>query len=240
MAKKKETSTAMTVWEDELAALAEKDIADMPPASETNTLSFAQGVFSLNGEELDEDVIRCVILDYRYENVYYDQPYDPDNLITPVCYAIDTKPATMKPVVDAPVCQNCAKCPYNQFGSADNGKGKKCRNVIRLALVSENSDDIITAKVSPTSSKKFLEYVRSVILSKKPLNAVITEISLVKDRKYQYKVIFREAGIIDKKRYEALRSRIDTEVKGILERVYTPTEEKETAPKKKAKGNKRF
>ena len=106
-----------------------------------------------------------VIVDFTSRNEYYEGAYDPNNIASPVCFAIHPEPKSMAPSNNAPDRQadDCASCPMNQFGSA--GKGKACKNMRVLAVLPPDADEttpLWLLKVSPTALKGFDGFVGSV------------------------------------------------------------------------------
>ena len=81
-----------------------------------------------------------VILDSILENIHYDGEYDSDNVQGPDCFAFGRSDEEMAPheaVITAgtQVHDNCVDCPSNEWGSAEKGKGKDCRNTRRIAMI---------------------------------------------------------------------------------------------------------
>ncbi len=103
----------------------------------------------------------------------------------PDCYSNDGK--TGEPVdMDAASAEcyggDCAACAMNQFGTArGGGKGKACSNRHRLLLLAEGQMFPWVVDVTPTSLKKFKEYVSTQLLTNhRPTWAMVTEIGLKK------------------------------------------------------------
>lgn len=92
------------------------------------------------GEEEIGDEFMGVIVDDAFVNSYYEGGYDPDNRQPPSCFGIAKVNDEMVPheTVEEPFHENCANCPNNAFGSAENGKGKACKNNRRIAVVAVN------------------------------------------------------------------------------------------------------
>ena len=125
--------------------------------------------------------LNLVIVDFVSANSFYEGDYDPNNITSPACFSIGTKPTMMVPSDNSPVKQSnaCSSCPMNQFGSA--GKGKACKNsrVLAVLPVGATADTpLMILKVSPTALKSFDAYITSVVRSfQLPPVSVITEIS---------------------------------------------------------------
>ena len=131
------------------------------------------------GEELE-----VVVVDFVSSNLFYDGPFDRDNPLPPVCFAIGEDPKTLVPSPNSPEPQasSCAECPMNAFGSAPNGKGKACKNERLMAILppdAEADDPLWTISAGPTSIKGFDAYVGNVMRMFQTVPAgVVTAISM--------------------------------------------------------------
>jgi len=200
-------SKSMVGWEDKLAGYATQAAAmeSSAAASGRPFLSVKAGVLSFNGAEIPGNKLRVVVLDHVLENVAYG-PYDPDNPEAPFCFAFAREEKDLAPHAEAtdPQCVTCCGCPLNEFGSAETGRGKACKNTRRLALIGEDSlnnledAEVAYFRVPVTSVAGWAGYVSQVASTlKRPPFGVVTEISVVPDRKSQFKVQFKLAEKID-------------------------------------------
>lgn len=107
-------------------------------------------------------------------NAYFDE--DSQGNLPPVCSSMDA--VTGIDTVSGE-CVFCAQCPRNVFGSAANGRGKACKNMHRLYIMTEGSAIPLMLALPPTSLKAFRNYRLSTLASKhlKPCE-VVTEFSL--------------------------------------------------------------
>lgn len=106
-----------------------------------------------------------VVVDFISANRYYADAYDPNNLAPPDCFAMGTNLSTMAPDDLSPQKEsdNCARCPYNQFGSANGGRGagKACKNSRELAVLlidpetEQAGTTLYTISLPPTAIKSF-------------------------------------------------------------------------------------
>lgn len=185
-------------WEEELAKSAAETTANLPAVS-VPTLSFKTGGrMALNGAEIKDSTVDVIVLDFIRENQFFADDYDPDNPATPCCYAFGHDEKTMKPFDAAPDPQadQCKGCKWNEFGSATKGAGKACKNVMRVALIHAQAEDIagaevIYAKIPVTSVKNFVGYAKTLADSfKRPPFAFVTRITCEPDPKTQLKVLF--------------------------------------------------
>lgn len=166
---KRKTSNLPVNYEEQMAAEA-AEIAKRIAAPTGDRIRMSnKGFRTPDGMEGDE--LEVVIVDFTSTNLFYDSPYDRDNPQSAACFAIGAEPTLMVPSPNSPVKQaeTCAACPNNQFGSADNGKGKACKNMRMLALMPSTALDdpdedapIWTMSVPPTSLKAFDGYVSSL------------------------------------------------------------------------------
>jgi hypothetical protein len=207
-AAKKAPGKAMQSWDEQLAKLAEisagvEDSVNLGG----NYISLKGGVFNYNGGIVPGNKMNVIVLDHVLENLYYEGRYDPDNPQSPSAYAIGRDEETLTWSEDSiPEYAGtlCKDSDINQWGSADQGRGKACKNTRRLALITEDSlDDVADAEVAMmripvTSVKAWAGYVRSLADQlKRPPLGVVTEISLVPDAKTQFKMQFKLIGTID-------------------------------------------
>jgi hypothetical protein len=148
----KRVTGAVNNWEAEMEA-------DAVVAAESESLSgggafigLGQNQMTFNGAVIPNNELHCIILDAIFENVFYEGEYDRDNPTGPRCFAYGryhkdgktiighethdgtTEMAPHKSVINR-VCETCAECPMNQFGTSKTGKGKACKNTRRLTLI---------------------------------------------------------------------------------------------------------
>lgn len=198
LAKIKESDKAMGVVKDYRQEMAEyaKDDGAREPAAAGNNISIRGGEFTLGGEVVG-DPMRVIVLDYVFENAFYDMKYDKDNPSPPACFAVSRNEKDMAPDESSPKPQaaNCAECENNQFGTADVGKGKACKNQRRLALINADvksvdeeyaaSAEVAFIRLPPSSLKLWKGYVRKLTEGLQlPLFSVVTELSIDPDSEY--------------------------------------------------------
>lgn len=213
MAAKKSSSTALVKWDEELAKQAEAAAAVEVNSGGGQMFSTKGGILSWNDSPLPDNQMAVVILDSIFENVYYEEEYDPNNPSGPTCYAYAEEEKDLKPfdaVVQAGNAQNdaCKGCEHNEFGTAERGKGKACRNGRRLALIPAGffkngklelyedpehwkSVGIGYLKIPPTSIRAYGGYVKtSAATLRRPPHGLITKIKVQPDPKAQFLVLF--------------------------------------------------
>jgi len=251
-AKKKEsTSKAVVAWDEELAKYAEAASEQEANTGGGSMFSVKSGVLSFQDAPLPNNEMAVIILDTIFENTFYEGDYDPDNPSGPLCFALDRNEGDMKPhviVSDAGFAQNetCEGCENNEFGSADKGKGKACKNTRRLALIPAGNFDsdgmlelfdadhfskteIGFMKLPVTSVKGYAGFVKQVAGTlKRPPFGIVTRIYVEPDAKTQFKVHFEVIDKVPNELLEAIMSRRD-EAMATIDFPYSVYEE--PAPK---------
>lgn len=114
--------------------------------------------FTLPSGECRPGPLFAVILDHRNYNRYYVKDYDAKNPVPPDCFAIAKEFGNLSPhnhdAVPDPQADSCAGCPMGEWGSAKVGKGKACRNMVRLAIVAPDCAPDVepwTLEIPPTA-----------------------------------------------------------------------------------------
>lgn len=252
---KKET-TAVVKWDEELAKQAEIAAGMEASAGGGQFFSTKGGILAWQDAPMPNNQMAVVILDSILENVYYEGKYDPTVQQAPKCFAFGRDEKEMKPhkiVVDAGTEQSseCTGCPMNEWGSADVGKGKACRNTRRLAMVpggsftAQGKFELIdnpehyasTAvgymKLPVTSVKGYANFVKQVAGAlHRPPFGIFTKVRVVPDQATQFKVLFEPITTVPDSLMSVVMER-RSEVGSLIDFPYTPFEEQE-APKSKA------
>ena len=137
------------------------------------------------GTEMD-----AVIVATTFDNVYYDAPYNPDEIRPPACFSLSVSGEDMVPHADSPLPQHptCEGCPQNEYGTALQGKGKACKNGRRLLLAAFDSEkgvdteNLAIIRLPPTSLKGAAGYFKSVSTRRdRPVCSVVTTLSMDED-----------------------------------------------------------
>lgn len=238
-------TTAVVKWDEALAARAQMAKKAEESVSTGSFISLKSGVMSYNGNPVPGNKLDVVVVDAILENHYFDGAYDPNTPQSPSCYAFGRDEDEMSPheKVDEPFSEKCKGCPNNEWGSADTGRGKACKNVRRLAVIPADALDggaegveeaaIAYLKVPVTSVKAWAGYVNQLAAANKPPLAFVTEISVTPDAGSQFKVNFKaKESIEDGELIGALLAKADV-VEQTIAFPYQPVEE---APAKSARG----
>lgn len=190
-------ATAIQALQAEIQADIERFKAEMPAPVGNKVKILQSKQFQFPDGSLDGNPFKAVILDYRFVNTYYTSAYNPQSRESPPCFAIGTDPNTLVPseASSQPQCDACKLCIKNQFGS--KGKGKACRNSVRLAIIPEsalaaNAEPWIIT-VSPTGVKHFLTYANALKSASKLPVHFVTAIGFNPKEAYPT-LLFQSAG----------------------------------------------
>lgn len=261
MAKRKQTGKKVVDWAEEMKRQAQIAARMEANAGGGQFFGLQSGQLTWQGAPIENNQLICVVLDHILENTYYGgEAYDPDNPQPPTCFALGRDQDEMAPhdnVVRRGDHQNqsCEGCPMNEWGSADTGRGKACKNTRRLALVvagrkRKDDDELIVdpehykqaeigfLKLPVTSVNGWAGYVKQLAASLgRPPHGVATLIKVVPDPKTQFRVTFQ---LVDPLPSEVLGTIMERheEVGQLIDFPYPdPTDEPSAALKRsKAKG----
>ena len=212
----------------------------MLPQMSGNFVSFRGGVISLGGNQL-ANPLPIVLLTHGYERAYYSKPYVPDVLATPDCYSFDN--VVPHPKAQVPQNDNCARCHWNEFGSAANQKGKGCKEGARIVFLHGDhigSPDQVAAaplmqgRLSVLNAKTFRLYIENVFDAENRATwMTISLMTNVPDARSQYAVSFAPQFAVEDDVLEAISLRVD-EAEKLLTLPYPDLQE---APPPAARGN---
>ena len=242
---------AVSDWEEQLKKYAQRSqkVAEATGAG-GNWLTFKGGRLAYRGSELKDNAVELVVLDEVLENLYYEGRFDPDNPATPVCFAFAREVGELQPHDTAPDPQHetCKGCSQNAFGSSDTGKGKACKNVVRLAAIAWGdgsreqieSCELAFAKLPVTSVRNWTQYTKSLLdKTGSGPQRVVTRMSVEPNSKTQFQVTFELVEQVDRKLMPAVMARVIEADKEIIPaQPYQPIEREEAPKKPAAKGKK--
>lgn len=257
----KEAGTALVNWEERLANEANIASKMEEGVGGASFFSIRGGVLSFNNAAVPGNQMGVIILDAVLERTYYTEEFDPENPAPPTCFAFGREDDEMSPhenVVKAGQEQHptCSGCEWDQWGSADKGKGKACRQVRRVALIPAGTFDaqgrfssileeshykdaaMGYLKVPVTSVKTYAGYVRQVATTmRRPPFAMFTKVSVRPDPKTQVAVNFEALGEVPLNLLDTLLKRVNL-AKAEIEFPYdlTPRDEAPAKPAKVARG----
>lgn len=228
-------STAVVPWEAEMAARAQKAAAASKVRGLTKKISTRGGILSIDDTPVEDNELRVIVVGATPENQYYTSAYNPNQPTVPACYSFGDPEAgdpegTMVPHDEAEDKQHedCANCWANKMGTADVGRGKACKNIYRLDIITEDAlesaDDLKNAEVRmlnvPVMSvKNWTKFVNQLNDDmRRPPEAVVTLLKVVPDAKSQFQIKFslEEAINFDGELWQAMKSKRAEVVKDLV------------------------
>lgn len=109
--------------------------------------------------------LNVIALSSAFDYGWYANPFDGmDSHASPDCFAIGRE-LPLRPHASAPNPQSdlCTSCPHDKFETAENGRGKACRQRVRLALMTaDDADQIAFLRMPPTSIGNWAAFVRQM------------------------------------------------------------------------------
>lgn len=250
---KRSKSKAVVNWEDQLATQAETAAQMEANTGGGQFFGLQSGVLNWQGNPLPNNEMPVIILDTVMENVFYEGDFDPDNPAGPTCFAFGREEGEMAPhtiVTDAGMAQStegCEVCEHNEWGSADKGKGKACRNTRRLAIIPAGNfnregefecfdedhfqkAEIAFMKLPVTSVKGYASFVKQIAGTlRRPPHGIFTRIYVEPDAKSQFKVNFEALDDVPNKLMGVIMERHE-EAAAVIDFPYTLGEEETAAP----------
>lgn len=257
---KKEPGTEIVDWEAQMAAEAELAAGAQRAASGGGKFfSMKAGVLSFDGNPMPGNQMAVIILADILENSWYEGAYDPSTPASPKCFAFAHHEEALEPhsaVDNEDYFERqhdvCSGCPRNEWGSAQTGKGKDCKNVQRLSVIPAGQykakgsgrnqtfelemydDETHFAKAEEAflklpvmSVKHYAAYVKQLAADvRRPPYAVVTNVFLEPDPKSQFKVSFELIDVVDKDLLSVVNSR-HKKAKAAIDFPYSPPREEE-------------
>jgi DNA repair exonuclease SbcCD nuclease subunit len=203
----RKSSTALVKFDELFAQEAARLAAKEKPQAGFRFLTIQGSTLHLDGDPIKDNTIDLVALGSVHENQYFVGRYKPGSTQPPECYAFadeneEDPEKSMKPHPDAasPQAKTCAQCQHNIMGSADEGRGKACKNVRRLTFIAPDSmadarkireAEVLALKVPVTSTSNWGRFLHRLNSDYgRPPWTVVTEVKTVPDAKTQVKVLF--------------------------------------------------
>lgn len=230
-------------WKDKLGKYAEQAQAAAKHSADWAFIRTAGGRFVYQDETMP-DTIQVVIAGVSRSNEHYAGDYDPDALEPPVCAATGFDEKILAPPADleTKISDECKGCPMNEFGSATRGRGKGCRNQIRLAVLPVGNElsletlekeDGAIVRIPPTSITNFTKYVKGLEALGHFPQTVVTALTIAPS-KNQFEISFEAVGGVPTDFGDVITSRAEA-AEPVLLRLPDPTaDEDEDAPETKS------
>lgn len=130
-------------------------------------------VLDENGEIAPVPELKGIIVDKYRVNTRWAEKFTGE-VSAPLCVALDARHGVGDPGGD------CRTCPLNQWGSADDGRGKVCKNLHRVYLLPLDRALPKIVTLPPTSLGNFDSYMRLLAEQSRPYYFAVTRIKLEK------------------------------------------------------------
>lgn len=237
-------------WEEQMAADTKAAATAVANIGGGAWLSIRNGVLKFQGTPLPESQLECVVVGAIFDKAYYGgQTFDPDNPASPVCWALgeDAPDQDIKKLIPSDDSHekqhgSCEGCPMNEFGTSDRGKGKACKDQVRLAMLHSDylkpdligDAPIVFMRVPPTSLTAWAAHVKKITgVLEKPFYAAITRITVSPDDKVQVRVSF---DVVEDIRDKKLLGQIFMKRQAALKEIGMPYQWQEPGAGKKGAG----
>lgn len=139
--------------------------------------------FQVNETDNPISEIEGVIVFAKKTNIYYEKPYNRNDLTPPNCFSLDGKLPDSS--VATPQNKTCKGCPKAEFGTNSMKSGKACRNLKPLyVLVGEHAIFPRQLTVTPTSLKAADGYLMDLTASGIPYHMIKTKIKALPEETY--------------------------------------------------------
>lgn len=188
MTKKTEAAALAVIENFDLPVLSDDMAAAMAEEMDGLQLSFPRikipsggGLaFEVPGDDPEnpdaEKEIVGVIVDHHPVNAYWQDKYSGANN-PPDCASMDGKIGVDQDGNRKP----CNSCPMNEWGTAEDGRGKACKNMHRVYILREGEMLPLLLTLPPTSLKNLSDYLGLRIVSKGLRSyGVVSKVSLKK------------------------------------------------------------
>lgn len=202
---------AMEVMADNLSELGGNLKFDKVKIPSGGGLSFE--VIDENGEAKPVSELVGVVLDHYPVNAYWEHKFTGENN-PPDCSSMDNTTGII--MVDGKTVgtRACATCPNNQWGSdPEGGKGKACKNMLRIYLVEEGNAFPVLLTLPPTSTGNWKDYMKRLSGKMKSVYGSITRVKLEKDKSEggitYSKATFSKAGDLSREEKQAIKAYAD-------------------------------
>lgn len=173
-------------------------------------LSFKSGQLLIDKTAVPGAKTQLIVLAVLAERAMHKNAYNPSVRQSPDCYAYaeldeEGEQTEMMPHSESRDPQNkqCHDCQWNKFRTALQGKGKRCRESLRIAVLPAGKDmkksDVWHARIPITSVPKFKELSDTILGSGRLLHEVVVELSVVPDPKNQFVINWKPVHPVDPK-----------------------------------------
>jgi hypothetical protein len=169
---RKQPLVAIQFGQYHLSSMTDEESREMAELSSSGTsvpqmklLGQGNPGYNIDGEV--QNTPRVVILGFKNSNVMFkfeadsDRPDGNTSKNLPVCFSWDG--VTSESGCSARQNKTCYQCKNNQFGSSLHGKGKRCKNTIRVFVLPEGSMIPVMWSIPPSGIKPFKKFTATLM-----------------------------------------------------------------------------
>lgn len=240
-------------WQEEMAKEATAVSKAFRPT--VGQISTKSGILAYMDQPIPGNKLNVIVLAAIFENNYFEGKFDPKNPRNPVCYAFGkAQPDGSLPFMAPPEyvtdphrkAADCAACPWSKWASdpdSPSGKGKRCKEIYKLALVPAATADtdvskteIAILRVPVTSRKNFELYVNEAAsVFRRPTWGMVTQISLHPHMRNQFEMKFAPIDPIPEHQLSNIYPRIGGGYDVLMQKYEENAEKAEEEPVNKGK-----
>lgn len=130
---------------------------------------------SCGNKEINLEQIEGIVIAQHAANAYFAKS-DTDENTPPICSSSDGRTGI---VAETGEIRKCANCPYNEYGTDNNGK--LCKNMRRLYMLCEGVPLPVMLTLPPTSLEPWKSYVlMDIVASGLDISQTVTKFTLKK------------------------------------------------------------
>ena len=151
-------------------------------------------------DEQKVETFEGVILDQHPANAWWEPSEEEigDKVRVPNCFSQDG----ISPMEgsDMPQADKCNGCPQNEYGTAEKGEGKACKNMKRFMVLQEGSLFPRRLTIPPSSLKSADLYMTSLVDRGLPYRCVVTEFKLLEHSKGEVEyseIMFEKVNVLE-------------------------------------------
>ncbi len=208
----------LEAWELEAMEAAKKERAK-EAAGMPRVEHFAGG-YKADGKSLGP-TFTGAIADYVISRAYFPGAYVKGSHATPTCYAYGDDEGSMVPHPQSPdkQAEACATCPHNAFGTALQGRGKRCKDTRSLGVVAEGLDgegalraEVRSLSVPAGSLKPWRQFLKQIpeVSPTGNVRSVMVEFGIEPQDEGAYGLTFKIVDALPKPAFKALLDRKET------------------------------
>jgi hypothetical protein len=197
-----EKAISLPALNKELLASMQEEMEGMDLAFDRIKIPSGGGIaYEVPGDDPEnpdaEKEVFGVIIDHHPINAYWAAAYSGEKN-PPDCSSMDGIVGTDRETGEI---KTCVTCPKNQYGSAENGGGKACKNMRRVYFTRPDYLFPMLLVLPPTSLRNFNDYIKRSIIGKNRRSFdILTKFTLVKDKNaggiVYSKALFSPAGAL--------------------------------------------